>query len=69
MILAPDCFIFTKPSKEKGFDKKIEALFVKYYERLFATLSTNNSYEESFEKNVLLLPFFSFGESAINSFW
>ena len=32
-------------------------------------MTTNNSYEESFEKNFLLLPFFSFGESAIRSFW
>ena len=69
MILSPDCFIIDKPTKDKAFDKKIEAFFVKYYQNVFASMSTNNVSEESFEKNFLLLPFFSFGESAIKSFW
>lgn len=69
MILSPDCFIIDKPTKDRSFDKKIETIFVKYYQRVFASMTTNNAYEESFERNFLLLPFFSFGESAIKSFW
>jgi hypothetical protein len=61
MILSPNCFLLDKNSKEKAFDKKVESLMVKYYMRVFALVSTNNQYEEAFEKLFVLLPFFSFG--------
>ncbi len=69
MIIAPDCFLIEKPVKDKGFDKKIETLFTKSYAKIFASMSTNTRYENSFEQNILLLPFFGFGESAINGLW
>ena len=61
MIIAPDNFIIDKPTKEKVFEKKIESMFVKYYQKIFSAITTNNAYEESFEKMFLLLPFFGFG--------
>lgn len=69
MIMAPECFIPTKSSKDRGFDKKIEALFVNYYQKIFTAINTNNAFEESYEKMIMLLPYFTFGEQAIKSLW
>jgi len=58
-----------KSNKTPVMDKNLELLFANFYQKIFLSISTNSTYEVSYENLLLLLPFFSFGEQFINKMW
>lgn len=72
MILHPEIFVpssFKKNKLAKSVFEKLEKQFVEFYTRIFLDLNTHCQSEQILTELVLILPYFSFGESVINRFW
>ena len=69
MILAPDFFYMKKAGKPKNLPKKLEEKFISYYFQIFKRLTIRKRSDAIYEKLMILLPCFSFGEECLFRIW
>lgn len=68
MILEPTFFLGGKKPKSKSLEK-LDKKFYDYFSKIFLPLNTYQRNDNLHSDLLILLPYFSFGESIINKFW